>query len=280
MTEQAAARRMRILEELLQGGAERDLTDYAHVYSVDERTVRRDVDYLQDIVAGVSQIGLKRGRVFATRGWRGPGYFGRQVEMNREAKQTIAAAVVEMLPDNVAIAVTAGSTTYHVARELRRTTVEEKRPENLIAFTNSLPALMEMIAAGISTGVIGEIYNADDCAFHSNEFRSAFQPSIVIVGASGVVANPGAGLLELYTHRAEEAAFLKQLIAPVPELIVAVDASKIGHRHPWSFTSGGVLTGKKVKLVTSALQTEVHETLSQLEASAHRSGCAFSYLVA
>jgi DeoR/GlpR family transcriptional regulator of sugar metabolism len=167
-----------------------------------------------------------------------------------------------------------------VARELRRSTIEEERPANLIAFTNSLPALMELIAADISTGVIGEIFNTDDCAFHSNEFRSAFQPSIAIVGASGVVANPNTGLLELYSHRAEEAAFLKQLLAPIPELIVAVDASKIGHRHPWSFTSGGVLTGKKVRLITSALPTELHETLSQLEATAHRSGCSFSYQVA
>jgi DeoR/GlpR family transcriptional regulator of sugar metabolism len=280
MTEQAAARRMRILEELLQDGAERDLGHYALDYSVDERTVRRDVDYLQDTVAGVGQIGLRRGRVYATREWRGAGYFGQQVDVNRETKLKIAKAVVNMVPDNVAIALTAGSTTYLVARELRRSTVEEERPSNLIAFTNSLPALMELIAAGISTGVIGEIFNADDFAFHSNEFRSAFQPSIVIVGASGVVANSATGALELYSHRAEEAAFLKQLLAPAPEVIVAVDATKIGRRHPWSFTSGGVLTGKKVRLVTDALPTEVHETLSQLEGSAHRTGCSFSYHIA
>src|SRR5688572_29503928 len=138
MTETAAARRMRILEELLQGGTDRDLTELASDHNVDERTIRRDVDYLQDTVAGVRQVGLR-------------------VEQNREAKVGIARAVVEMLPDNVAIALTAGSTTYLVSRELRRSTVEEERPANLIAFTNSLPALMELIAADITTGVIGEI---------------------------------------------------------------------------------------------------------------------------
>lgn len=279
MTDQAAARRMRILESLLRDGAERDLADIAQEHSVDDRTVRRDVDYLQDTVSGVGQIGLRRGRVFAARDWRGPGYFGQHVDVNREAKEKIAAAVVESLPDHVAIAITAGSTTYHVARELRRSAVEERRPNNLIAFTNSLPALMELVAAAIPTGVIGEIFNADDYAFHSNEYRSAFQPGIVIVGASGVVANPNTGLLELYSHRAEEAAFLKQLLTPVPEMIVAVDATKIGHRHPWAFTTGGVLAGKKVHLVTSPLAAEVQDTLSKLEVSALRSGVQFSFQV-
>jgi DeoR/GlpR family transcriptional regulator of sugar metabolism len=280
MTEQAAARRMRILEELLQGSSERDLAEYAQDYSVDERTVRRDVDYLQDTVTGVGQIGLKRGRVYATKEWRGPGYFGNQVEVNLQSKQRIAGAVVELLPDNVAVALTAGSTVYHVARELRRTTIGEERPRNLIAFTNSLPALMELIAAGVSTGVIGEIFDADDWAFHSNEFRSTFQPSIVVAGASGVVANPTTGTLELYSHRAEEAAFMKQLLAPVPELIVAVDSTKIGRRHPWSFTSGGVLSGKSVRLVTDALSAEMHEILSQLESSSNKTGLRFHYQVA
>jgi DeoR/GlpR family transcriptional regulator of sugar metabolism len=228
----------------------------------------------------VSQIGLRRGRVYAAREWRGPGYFGNQVGVNLTAKQRIAAAVVDMLPDNVAVALTAGSTVYHVARELRRTTVGEERPRNLMAFTNSLPALMELIAADIATGVIGEIFNTDDWAFHSSEFRSAFQPSIVIAGASGVIANASNGQLELFSHRSEEAAFLKQLLAPVPELIVAVDSTKIGRRHPWSFTSGGVLAGKAVRLVTDALTTEMHETLGQLEVSAKRSGCEFHYHVA
>lgn len=271
---------MRILEQLLESGDERELASYAHEYSVDERTVRRDVDYLHEVVTGVSDVGLHRGRVYAAREWRGPGYFGRQVDVNRAAKEQIARAVLGMLPDNIAIVLTAGSTTYHIARELRRSVVEEMRPANLIAFTNSLPALTEFVAGGISTGVIGEIYNADDRAFHSNEFRSAFQPSLAIVGASGVVVNPATGLLELYSHRAEEATFLKQVLAPIPEVIIAVDASKIGHRHPWSFTSGGVLTGKKVQLVTNPLPNELHEMLSQLEAAAHRSGWTFTYQIA
>lgn len=277
MTDQAAARRMRILTELQEDGASKDLAAYAEQFAVDERTIRRDVDSLQDVLGVVQGIELRRGRVYGTRAGFAPGYFTNQLKQSQESKIAIARAVVGTLGENLAIALTAGSTIYYVAREIRRAFIEEQRPENLIAFTNSLPALMELIAGGVSTGVIGEVYNPDDCAFHSHEFRSAFQPSVAIVGASGVVANPGAGTLELFSHRAEEAAFLKQLLSPIPEILVAVDASKIGRRHPWSFTSGGILTGKSVRLFTNSLTDPQREILDNLTVSAPRTGCTFLY---
>ncbi len=280
MTEQAAARRMKLLEELRRDSAGKELTDYAREFDVDERTIRRDVDYLQDVVGGIEMVGLRRGRVYAMRGGHGPGYFSDQLDYNRDTKQGIARCVVDNLADNLAIVLTAGSTTYYVARELRRARVEDERPHSLIAFTNSLPALYELIAAGISTGVIGEVYNPDDSAFHAHEFHSAFQPSVAVVGASGAVANVTAGSFDLFSHRAEEAAFLKQLLQPSPEIVVAVDASKLGRRHPWSFTSGGILAGKTVKLFTSKLSAEQRETLDNLTAGAHRMGCRFSYFEA
>jgi DeoR/GlpR family transcriptional regulator of sugar metabolism len=280
MTEQAAARRMRLLEELRSDGTGKELAAYAHLFDVDERTIRRDVDYLHEVIGGIEQVGLRRGKVFASRSGHGAGYFHGQLEHNQGPKEAIARAVVNSLADNLAIVLTAGSTTYYVAREIRRASVEEDRPRNLIAFTNSLPALYQLISAGVSTGVIGEVYNPDDSAFHAHEFRSAFQPSVGVVGASGVVANVASGSLDLFSHRAEEAAFLKQLLLPIPEIYVVVDASKLGHRHPWSFTSGGVLSGKAVTLFTSAISNGQRETLDQLTAESHRNGCRFTYVEA
>jgi len=277
MIEQAAARRMRLLEELREDAAGRDLTDYAQILQVDERTVRRDVDYLQDVLAAVRGIELRRGHLHAIRAGYTPGYFTDQLEHNREAKEAIARVVVGTLGDDLAVALTAGSTVYYVAREIRRAKVEEERPRNLIAFTNSLPALLELIAAGVSTGVLGEVYNADDCAFHSHEFRSAFQPGVAIVGASGVIANPAAGTLDLFSHRAEEAHFLNQVLARVPEIIVVADATKLGRRHPWRFTDEALLTGKTVRLVTTPLPDAQREILNELTTSAPRIGCAFNY---
>jgi DeoR/GlpR family transcriptional regulator of sugar metabolism len=266
MTEQAAARRMRLLEELAQTSGGKTLGAYAEQFEVDERTIRRDVDFLQDLVAGLGRIALQRGRVHAAPAGFGSGYFSLQVQEKQDPKLGIARAVVNGLRDNTAIALTAGSTTYYVAREIRRAHVESERPRNLIAFTNSLPALLELIGGGVNTGVIGEVYNADDCAFHSHELQT-----------SGVIPNPAQGTLDLFSHRGEEASFLKHLLAPIPELIVAVDASKIGHRHPWAFTNSAILTGKTVRLVTTSLADEHRDHLEQLTQSSYKIGCRFLY---
>src|SRR5262249_53424370 len=141
----------------------------------------------------------------------------------------------------------------------------------------SLPALMELIAGGVSTGVVGEVYDPDDCAFHSHELRSSFHPSLCIVGASGIVAHPVSGTLDLFTTRAEEAAFMKQLLAPVPEIIVAAHSHKIGRRHPWSYTDGNLLHGKTVRLVTDELEPQQAEALNELTKTCGRKGWRFGY---
>src|SRR6266550_6322576 len=92
MTDQAAARRMRLLEALQSGGG-RGLADFAADFQVDERTIRRDIDYLQDLVMSIDQIVLRRSRVHATREARGPGYFADQIGHKREAKEAIARRV-------------------------------------------------------------------------------------------------------------------------------------------------------------------------------------------
>lgn len=278
MSDQAAARRMRMLEGWAEGDAGRDLAAYAQEFGVDERTIRRDVEALHQILTSLRGVELRRGKVAPTRTGFGEGYFATQWEQGRADKEAIARAVVRDIADNTAIAITAGTTTYHVAREIRRSFVEDGRPRELIAFTNSLPALLELLTAGISTGVLGEVYHPGDCAFHSHEFRSGFQAGLAIVGASGVVVDPEGGMLKLFSHRAEEAAFLKQLLAPVPELVVAVDGAKIGRRHPWGFTGPGVFEGKIVRLVTSTVPLARREELDRLTATARRAGYEFSFL--
>jgi DeoR/GlpR family transcriptional regulator of sugar metabolism len=277
MTEQTAARRLRFLESLRQEGGGRELASYAEEYGVDERTLRRDVEYLQDLLTDIQNIEVRRGKVYPSRGGHAAGYFADQLNRHEIEKRAIAQAIVSTLADNLAIIITAGTTTYYVAKEIRRTRIEEDRPRNLIAFTNSLPALLELVMAGVSTGVIGEVYSADDRAFHAPEYHSAFQPNIAIVGASGAVIDPIGGSLDLFCHRAEEAAFLKQLLRHVPEIIVALDSSKIGHRHPWSFTSGGILANKTVRLYTSPLSEAQRDICQQLVTSASKTNCRFSF---
>ncbi len=281
MAEQGQARRMKLLEML--GGADeaQDLDTIAARLDCDARTVRRDLDVLQRLLQNVQGIEVRRSTVHVSRVGYSPGYFTDQLLRNQQAKHAIAQAVVQALPDDMAIALTAGSTTYSVAQEMRRASVEGSPPHNLIVFTNSVPSLLELVAAGITTGVLGEIYAAEDCAFHTPEFRSAFQPSMAIVGASGVLCtgHGSAGGLDLFSHRAEEAAFLKQLLAGVPEILIAADSSKLGKRHPWSF-GGTLLLGKTVRLVTDTLTAEQSDDLAALADRLRRSGTHFDYIAA
>jgi len=253
------------MELLAQREDPQDLEALAAEMRCDTRTIRRDVDHLQQLLGVINGIELKRGRVAASRAGYSPGYFTDQLDRHTAAKRAIAKAVVSSLTDDMAIALTAGSTPYAVACEIRRAVVEGNPPHNLIVFTNSIPSLLELVAVGVSCGVLGEIYSPEDCALHTSEFRSAFQPGLAIVGASGVLTGTGAipCLLDLFSHRAEEAAFLKQILNSVPEVIITVDSSKLGKRHPWNF-GGASLNGKKVRLVTDSLSGEQHEQLELL----------------
>lgn len=281
MSEQAETRRMRLLELLGDTEEPQDLEALAREMRCDSRTIRRDVDTLQQLLLRVHGLEVRRGRVLVSRAGYSPGYFTDQLGRNPGAKEQIARAIVADLPDGMAVALTAGSTPYAVAREIRRNVVEGVPPRNLIVFTNSVPALLELVAAGVATGALGEIYTPEDCAFHTPEFRSAFQPGVAIVGASGVVFGPlsAQGSLDLYSHRAEEAAFLKQLLAGVPEVIIAADGSKLGRRHPWNF-GGPVLSGKIVRLVTDVLTEQQEEELAALTQRLAEQGTTFDYKAA
>jgi DeoR family glycerol-3-phosphate regulon repressor len=279
MAEQADARRMCLLELLADDEEPQDLDTLASAMHCDARTIRRDLDQLQRLLQSVHGLEVRRGKVLVSRAGYSPGYFTDQLGRNPEAKERIARAIVATLPDDMAVALTAGSTPYAVAREIRRVVVEGgSHARNMIVFTNSVPSLLELVAAGVSTGVLGEIYAPEDCAFHTPEFRSAFQPGLAIVGASGVLFGQQAaqGTLDLFSHRAEEAAFLKQLLAGVPEVIIATDSSKLGRRHPWSF-GGSVLNGKHVRLVTDTLTAEQQEELEILTQRFTQHGTRFEY---
>lgn len=278
MAEQAESRKMRLLELLADTEDAQDLDTLAAAMRCDTRTIRRDLDALQQLLHRVHGLEVRRGRVLVSRAAYSPGYFTDHLGKNPEAKERIARAIVSSLQDDMAVALTAGSTPYAVAREIRRVVVEGGTPRNLIVFTNSVPALLELVAAGVSTGALGEIYAPEDCAFHSPEFHSAFQPAVAIVGASGVLFDPRAtqGTLDLFSHRAEEASFLKQLLAGVPEVIVAADSTKLDRRHPWNF-GGSVLIGKIVRLVTDVLTAEQKEDLTHLTARLAEQGTRFYF---
>ena len=278
MAEMAEARKMKLLELIADSEEALDMEEIAVALKCDSRTIRRDLDMLQQLLQKVQGLEIRRSKILAVRTGHSPGYFSDQLTKNAPAKERIAKAIVRKLPDEIALALTAGSTPFAVAKEIRRAVVEGESPKNPIVFTNSLPALLEMVAAGVSTGALGEIYVPEDCALHSPEFHSAALPSIAIVGASGVGIGGEGGLagLNLFSHRAEEAAFMKQLLVNIPEVIVAADSAKLSKRHPWNF-GGKTLNGKKVHLVTEALTDEQSDALEALAEKLKSDNIRFTY---
>jgi DeoR/GlpR family transcriptional regulator of sugar metabolism len=272
MSDVADARRYRILDRIC---AEPDgvaLADLGTQLAADERTIRRDVEHIQEALCGVTSVVLERGKLRALR--LAP---LRGVQTDSDAKAMMASACLRRVPDGSALMLTAGNSTLAVASAIRRAEVLGESPSGLIVFTNSLPALLELVAAGVSTGVIGEVFNPRDRAFHSQEVRSRFQASIAIVGASGVVPDAVSGAISLCSDRIEEAAFMRQVLAPIPEILVVAEAHKIGRRHPWSFTSEGLLAGKTVHIVTTTLSRAQSDALAGTADAGRRAGMSLTF---
>jgi len=280
VTDSAYARRMRLLEHLASTPSGGDLHELAAQLGVDDRTIRRDIDYVHGIARAVGGVHIARGHV-STTGWpnclHDPG--GRAIGPSGP-KRDIARAAVRRIPDGAAVVLSAGTTTHAVASAIRRAAVLGEPPHEPIVFTNSLPALLELIAAGLSTGVVGEVYIPADASFHAEQVRSRFHASLAIVGASGIIIDPAGAGLELCSDRMDESAFMGQLLASIPEILVVAEPAKIGRRHPWSFTSDGQLRGKTVHMVTGSLDAEQASLLESLSGSAIASGFRFTYEVA
>lgn len=273
----SGARRYALLEMLAGASDGVTLSEAADRLSVDERTVRRDVEALQDLFALVEGVNLVRGKLCAVpaRAFAHP--LGDAKKLRDSAKAAMARAAVRRIQDGAAVVLTAGTSTLAVAAELRRAQVMGERPRDPIVFTNSLPALLELVAGGISTGVVGEVYSPPDRAFHTHEVRTRFHASLAVVGASGIILEPAAGGLSLCSDRIEEAAFMRQLLAPIPEILVVAEAAKIGKHHPWSFTSDGLLLGKRVHIVTTPLQRSQSDALAALVEGGRRAGMTMTY---
>lgn len=276
MTEPSSARKFELLELLASSPEGLTLAEAAERLGVDERTVRRDVDALQELLPRVGQVQLLRGRLKAGP-WASPESEPREPDASAQVKARLASAAVQHIPDGSAIVLTAGTTTLAVARELRRAHLLGEPPRDLIVFTNSLPALLQFVHAGISTGVLGEVYNPTDSAFHSHELRTRFQASLAVVGASGIILDASANTVSLCSDRVEEAAFMRQLLVNVPEILLVAEASKIGRRHPWPFTSDGLLTGKHLHIVTTTLERRQRDALAAVADGAARTGWSLTY---
>src|SRR5688500_16559581 len=110
VSDQADSRRMRLLERLAESDEPQELETLAAALRCDTRAVRGDIDQLQCLLQRVQGLEVRRGKAYVAPAGYSPGYFTDQLERNTAAKDAIARAVVASLPDDMAVALTAGST--------------------------------------------------------------------------------------------------------------------------------------------------------------------------
>jgi DeoR/GlpR family transcriptional regulator of sugar metabolism len=138
----AKLRRQRILEVLRSSGGAR-LAELAETLDVSEMTVRRDLDVLQS--EGLVER-VHGGAMLVQFGSEEPG-FDKKVKREQAEKEAIARRAALMARPGMAVALSAGTTTWLLARELALV-------EGLTVVTNSLDAWAELQRPGRLHAVI------------------------------------------------------------------------------------------------------------------------------
>lgn len=214
----ATQREMEILEELRLSGSCR-IQDLARRLDVSEETIRRNVKNL-------AEQGLVRkvhGGVYMPEALREPS-FTQRMNVNPEAKRTIAGHVAGNIRNGDSLILDIGSTTAYVARALRE-------HHNLFVVTNSV-AVAQILATRNNNRVFlagGELRSHDAGAFGKEavSFVRQFSVQYAVLSAAAIDAETGFMLFDL-----QEAEFSREILGRAEQSIVAADHSKFGLRAP------------------------------------------------
>jgi DeoR/GlpR family transcriptional regulator of sugar metabolism len=211
----ARLRRQQILEELQAKGGVR-LTELSEGFLVSEMTVRRDLDALER--EGLIER-VHGGAVLAQRGTEEPG-FEKKALREQPEKSAIAERAAQLVRPGSAIALSAGTTTWALARRLARL-------DQVTVVTNSMNVWHELQQGGrreatvILTG--GEFRTPSDALVGPTAdaaIRSLYF-DYLFLGVHGI--DPVAGLT---TPNISEAETNRAFIARCRKLVVVADHTK------------------------------------------------------
>ncbi|HTC85215.1 MAG TPA: DeoR/GlpR family DNA-binding transcription regulator [Candidatus Acidoferrum sp.] len=213
----ARQRQALILERVREDGAVR-VADLVRILGVSDMTVRRDLEVLHDQgllekVHGGATV-LPGSTLFE------PGFAAKSA-LQQDEKEAISAAAVSLVEPGMAVGVSAGTTTYTIARRLADV-------PGLTVVTNSIPVADALHAAGradqtiVLTGGVRTPSDALVGPFAVAALRSVHL-DIVFMGVHGMDPRSGfttPNMLEAETDRA--------LIAAGRRLVVVADHTKWG----------------------------------------------------
>lgn len=155
--------------------------------------------------------------------------FSARRSLDREAKTAIARTAAGLVHDGMIIGLTAGTTTWAVAKQLRGAT-------GLSFLTNSLNVAVALEDGGWDSILLagGRFRTPSDAlvgSFAEDTLRQ-FHTDLLFVGAHGVDERAG-----LTTPNLAEAAVNRVLVANARRVVAVIDASKLGTVSLASFAS-------------------------------------------
>jgi DeoR/GlpR family transcriptional regulator of sugar metabolism len=211
----ARQRQERILAEVRRNGGAR-VSDLVDLLEVSDMTVRRDIDVLarRDLVLRVHGGAT----VIGGHSTEEPGFAAKSLLAQAE-KAAIASAAAGLIGPGDSVALSAGTTTYQVARELARI-------EYLTVVTNSPPVadlLHELPTTGRTVVLTGGIRTPSNALVGPVSVRAlgGLHVDTLILGVHGIEERAGVttpNLMEAETNRA--------LVASARRFIVVADHSK------------------------------------------------------
>ena len=202
------------LTELVRVRGFASLPDLADELAVSESTVRRDLDYLEEI--GVAQ--RTHGGVFYTGPSPKLAHFDQRQSMNWDKKRRIAAAAARLIDDNDTILLDGGSTTYELAQLL------VGRPLQVV--TNSLPVANLFTSSDADLVLLGGYVHSRtgvSLGPYANQMLAGLNVRRAVISVAGMNERGlyNSNLLLVETERA--------MMQSAEEVIVVADSTKFGH---------------------------------------------------
>jgi DeoR/GlpR family transcriptional regulator of sugar metabolism len=213
----AQERRDAILRALLPSGAA-TVADLAAALEVSEMTIRRDLVAL----ASRQLVEKVHGGAVLAKGGAAEPHFATKRRINAPAKAAIAEAAVALVHDGMTVALSAGTTTWQVARRLQGGGLRD-----LTFVTNSLNVAGALEANGWQSIVVsgGSFRTPSDALVgpFANQTLRQLNADLLLLGVHSIDARVG-----LTTPNVAEAETNRIMVAGARRVVVVADSSKLG----------------------------------------------------
>ncbi|MCK7542986.1 DeoR/GlpR family transcriptional regulator [Marinobacter bryozoorum] len=245
-------RQEQILELIQQQGfaTTEQLVDH---FQVTPQTIRRDLNEL----ANQNRVRRHHGGAGIDSSTVNTAYQARKI-MELEAKERIAAALVEMIPDNASLFINIGTTTETIARALLVR-------NNLRVVTNNLHVASILSAREDFTIIIagGEVRNRDGgiVGEATRDFINQFRMDFGIIGISGIHSD---GSLLDFDYR--EVRVAQAIISNSSQVLLAADHTKFGRNA--MVRLGNIIQANHV-FTDQAPPEEIRQLLTEHQVSLH-----------